>query len=485
VTTLALLILAKPYFKIRVVDAATGRPVPLVELRTVHQQTHLTDSNGLIAFDEPGLMGREVFFHVKSHGYEVPKDGFGYRGVALHPRAGGSATVKITRLNIAERIVRLTGGGIYRDSLLLNEPTPIPNPVMNGGILGQDTAQAELYRGKMMWFWGDTDRAGYPLGNFHTTGAVATLPKEGPDRGIQFRYFTQPDGFVREMVSSKEPGPIWVSGLTVLGSGKEEALYAYYARMKSLGEIAESGLLRWNDGREAFDTVQTFGKERGWRFLDGHTIRFTDGGRDYAAGNLPVNVRAPANPERLQNPADYEAFSCLRPDGEVARTPDGRADYRWQKATGPITPAVEEKLLAAGKLKRDEAHFLPRDESGATIVPHGGSVHWNAYRKRWIMVFTRLGGKDSHLGEIYYGEADSPTGPFRRATKIITHDRYTFYNPVHHAFLDRDGGRTIYFEGTYTAEFSGNPEKTPLYNYNQILYRLDLAEPRLAFAKAG
>jgi hypothetical protein len=38
-----------------------------------------------------------------------------------------------------------------------------------------------------------------------------------------------------------------------------------------------------------------------------------------------------------------------------------------------------------------------------------------------------------------------------------------------------DGGRTIHFEGTYTNDFSGNPYKTPRYNYNQVLYRLDLA----------
>ena len=48
----------------------------------------MTDSNGIVAFDEPGLMGSKVFFHVKSHGYEYPKDGFGYRGVALETQAG-------------------------------------------------------------------------------------------------------------------------------------------------------------------------------------------------------------------------------------------------------------------------------------------------------------------------------------------------------------------------------------------------------------
>ena len=73
------------------------------------------------------------------------------------------------------------------------------------------------------------------------------------------------------------------------------------------------------------------------------------------------------------------------------------------------------------------------------------------------------------------------SGPWKLATKIITHDQYSFYNPVHHAFLDQDGGRLIYFEGTYVNTFSGNKDATPRYNYNQIMYRLDLDDPRLKF----
>ena len=42
------------------------------------------------------------------------------------------------------------------------------------------------------------------------------------------------------------------------------------------------------------------------------------------------------------------------------------------------------------------------------------------------------------------------------------------------------GGRIIYFEGTYTNTFSGNPQPTPRYEYNQMMYRLDLADERLA-----
>ncbi|MGB2822991.1 MAG: hypothetical protein WBF17_18555, partial [Phycisphaerae bacterium] len=60
------------YFTIEVVDDSTGRGVPLVELRTTNNIRYYTDSGGLIAFHEPGLMDRDVFFHVSSHGYEFP-----------------------------------------------------------------------------------------------------------------------------------------------------------------------------------------------------------------------------------------------------------------------------------------------------------------------------------------------------------------------------------------------------------------------------
>jgi hypothetical protein len=56
---------ARECFVISVIDEATGRGVPLVELRTTAKQRYYSDSNGLIALTEPGLMNREVFFEVK------------------------------------------------------------------------------------------------------------------------------------------------------------------------------------------------------------------------------------------------------------------------------------------------------------------------------------------------------------------------------------------------------------------------------------
>ena len=88
------------------------------------------------------------------------------------------------------------------------------------------------------------------------------------------------------------------------------------------------------------------------------------------------------------------------------------------------------------------------------------------------------------MGEVWYAEADTPLGPWVYARKIVTHDKYSFYNPKQHPMFDKDGGRIIFFEGTYTATFSGNPDPTPRYDYNQIMYQLDLSDPRLALPVA-
>ncbi len=61
------------------VDAETGRGVPLVELEAVNALRYVTDNAGRIALQEPDLLGREVFFTVRSHGYEVAKDGSAFR----------------------------------------------------------------------------------------------------------------------------------------------------------------------------------------------------------------------------------------------------------------------------------------------------------------------------------------------------------------------------------------------------------------------
>ena len=226
------------YFGIHLVDSETGRGVPMVELTTVSKVRFVTDSAGWIAFDEPGLMNREVFFEIFSHGYHIPKDGFGSRGKVLKTKPGSSATIEIIRDNVAERLYRITGQGVYRDSWLLGLEMPVANPLLNGDVVGQDTVQTVVFRDKIYWFWGDTNRPLYPLGQFKNSGAVSELPSRGglsPFRGIDLTYFVDENGFSREMTPVAGPGAVWMHGLFGLKSPSGGSLFGHYSRVKSLG----------------------------------------------------------------------------------------------------------------------------------------------------------------------------------------------------------------------------------------------------------
>jgi hypothetical protein len=89
------------------------------------------------------------------------------------------------------------------------------------------------------------------------------------------------------------------------------------------------------------------------------------------------------------------------------------------------------------------------------------------------------------LGEVWYCESDQPEGPWIKAKRIITHDRQSFYNPKQHPQFAPTDGRYIYFEGTYTNSFSGNTDATPRYEYNQMMYRLDVDHPGLSVVRSG
>lgn len=481
-------------FRIEVVDDETGRGVPLVELRTVNQIRYVTDSNGIVAFDEPGLMGLKVYFSIKSHGYEFPKDGFGYRGKAIETRPGGEAELKIKRINVARRIYRMTGAGIYRDSLLTGASIPIKEPVLDGQVLGQDSVLNAVYQGKVHWFWGDTNRPGYPLGNFHSPGAVSELPGKGgldPSRGVDLTYFVDDKGFARPTCKMPGEGPTWITGLVVLTDDQgRERMFANYAKIKPPLTTYERGIVEFNSQTQAFEKRAQFGPENSLRPSGGpggHTFIDRDGDADYVYYCSPYPlIRVPADPDKIIDPEAAEAFTCLEPgsrlkEGKLDRGPDGRLRYGWKKRTDIVGQNDQARLVRDGKMKPEEGLLHLRDvETGKAVLAHGGSVYWNPYRRRWISIAVEAGGKTSYLGEVWFSEADTPLGPWVYARKIATHDDYSFYNPKQHPMFDQENGRIIYFEGTYTSTFSGAKELTPRYDYNQVMYQLDLSDPRLA-----
>jgi len=479
---------AGAYFEIQVVDAETGRGVPLVELRTVHGIRYDTDSAGVVAFYEPGLMDREVFFYVESHGYEFPKDGFGFRGKALRVTEGGRAELKIERINVAERLYRVTGAGIYRDSVLLGRPVSVRRPVLNGQVLGSDSVLGAVFQGKIHWFWGDTNRPGYVLGNFHVPGATSLLPEAGgldPEVGVDLDYFLDEKGFAKETARMSGEGPTWLDGLTTLrDQAGGERLFARYVKVRKPMVVYEQGLVEFDPEKQQFEKVVEF-EMNAPAVLGGHPLKHAVDGVEYVyfANPFPL-VRVRADVEDLKDPSRYESFTCVKEgsrldDVQLDRAAGGTLQYGWKQNTPPMDLDAQRKLVEAGRLTREEAlPHLSDIDTGKPILAHRGTVYWNDYRRRWVMIATETFGT-SVLGEVWYAEADTLEGPWAYARKIVTHDKYSFYNPKQHPMFDKEGGRIVFFEGTYTNTFSGNPDQTPRYDYNQVMYKLDLSDPRL------
>jgi len=481
-------------FVIRIVDHASGRGVPLVELGTTDATSWWSDSQGIVAFDDAALFGVETWFRVESPGYEFLRDGFGNRGVKLVPTRGGGATIELARTQIAERLYRLTGAGIDRDSVRAGLPVPLRKPLLNGQVTGQDTVVTALHRGRIHWFFGDTNRVSYPLGNFAVSGAVSELPERGgldPGVGVDLDYFVGASGFSRPMVDLPGPGAHWIEGpLVVPDEHGTPRLAARVATHVDLGPAKCWHLVVFDDAKALFEPVKR------WEWHEGHDsahpFHATVDGVEYVY--LFPNLRVKAELARLENLDEYEALTCVAGDGKVRgpvhgpvhdnvhvddtkieRDAAGRALYRWIGGADRLAPARVDELISAGVMKREDHWMgLVDFESGAPIGAGRGALFWNVFHQRWLMLCAA-----ATPGEIWFAEGDTPVGPFGYARRVATHGTYNFYNPTQEPLFDQECGRLVYFTGTYTTSFSAAKVATPRYDYNELMYRLNLDDPRL------
>ena len=384
--------------------------------------------------------------------------------------------------------------------MLTGRKAPIARPLLNAQVTGSDSVQTAVYRGRLHWFWGDTNWPRYPLGNFNVPGATSKLPADGgldPALGLDLEYFVDDEGFARATCSMPGDGPTWLDALFTLPvEGDQQAMYGGYYKIRGPLTIYQHGLVRWNDQRNEFVKAAQFDLDAPYH-PHGHAMIHQAGDRQYVYfGNPHPFLRAPAKAAALENLSEYEAFTCLTPgsplkspgkDGidvtaaTVERDVQGRPRWGWKKDAPPIAPAEQRRLMFAGKLRAGETLHPLRDlDSDRTVQAHAGNVAWNAYRRAWVMIVGESAGEPSNLGETWYAEAPTPIGPWLYARKIVTHDKVSFYNPAQHPALQQDNGRLVYFEGTHTIMFSDQKVPTPRYEYNQIMYRIDLADPRLS-----
>jgi len=423
--------------RIQVIEKGSGWPVRRVELRTTHQVRFVTDNNGVIAFDLPELMGKETWFDVIGHGYEVPKDGFGSRGVRLKPVPGKRLKVEVTRTIIARRLGRITGSGIFAESQKLGEQ----KDWVDAGIVGCDSVQLATHRERLFWLWGDTTLANYPLGIFDGTSATTSpLPpaKFEPPVRLTLDYFTNPKGVPRGIAKMPGEGPTWLTAYVSLpDKNGRERLVASYLKIRGLLEASEKGLCVWNDDRENLEHLRTM-----WKKSEG------DAKKDAVPEGHPAFWKDAAGKKWLMFGNPFPTFRC---------------------------PATFEAWQDESTWERLEPQkVLESVSDGKPVKPHSGSVAWHPWKKRWVTIFMESFGKPSVFGELWYAEADGPSGPWGKAVKVLSHENYTFYNPrIHDEWFD-EKSPVLIFEGTYTMQFANKPAPTPKYDYNQVLYRLDL-----------
>lgn len=468
-----------PYFKIRVIDAETKKGVPMVGLVPLTQERYYSDSNGLIAFNEPGLMGKDVYFEVMSEGYEYPQSLEDKRAVTLFTKVGDSATIEIRRTSVAERLYRSTGVGIYRDSELLGEVSPIENPIINAEVIGQDSNLTALYKDQIFWIWGDTFLPPTYKGSFSVNGATSLVPLKGgldPNEGVNYKYFEDDKGQSRAMIHLKSPGYVWFDWIMnfKVENGKEQ-LIAKYANVNYYFGNYERGIAVFNDEKQIFEDYKSIPE---W-LPEGHTCHhpFVGSQDDKELMYLTTNfsyMRVQPTLESVANPNTYEAFTCLKQgtkfdanNPQLERDKDGKLIYAWKPDTDPVNYDQQEQLLRDGLIQPEEAWIQLTDiNTGARLPNVGrGSVYWNDYRQKWILI---TGAMDT-----WYSEADTPIGPWVYARKVAEH-RSFLYNPTQQPIFDQNNGEDIFFEGTFT-KFLSEEERVPRYDYNQLTYKLSLS----------
>ena len=472
---------ADTHFGIKVLDKGTGRAIPLVQLKTLNSLVWHSDNAGVIAFDEPDLMHVDMYFEIKSAGYRYPLDKTGRQGVSLRIVPGKDTTLYLQRLNIAERLYRITGPGQFvHSNRLLPEKEKINT--LKGGVLGQDSNLGIPYKGRIFWAWGDSFLPSQYRGNFSVAAGWSEMPGPDtwtPEKGIDFQYMVDQEGLSRPMINLEGPGYVWFDWLmNIAGENGGEKLLAKYSRVNAFFGNYERGVAVFDDEQEVFEK---YADDPAWipdiATMD-HPFRGQAQGQEYYFTTSEfLFTRVKPILEEIAKAANYEVFSpfqSITADGsqnpKIERDREGKIKYGWKKDVPRLNYPKQRELISEGLISLEESHIHTIDmNTGEEVDVSRGSISWNPYRQRWVLI----AGKQ----DVWYGEADTPVGPWVYVTKVASHDQF-FYNPVHHSFLDQEGGRRIFFQGTFTKFFSKEPP-IPRYDYNQLMYGLSLDLPHL------
>ena len=211
----------------------------------------------------------------------------------------------------------------------------------------QDTVLNAIYRGKLYWFYGDTNRLSYALGNFSTSGATTPLPEKlDPSAGFELPgYFVSKDGFSQSRWRSRSRGEgdgvLSLSGVVVLpdAPGKER-MFACFERRRGLGAVLENGFVVYNDANDQFERYKPVALNPPFS-PQGVPFHVKDNGvSDYLYFTSPYPaLRVKADKTSYLDLSSYEGFTCLAPgtryrhahDTALERDVAGKLIWAWKK----------------------------------------------------------------------------------------------------------------------------------------------------------
>ncbi|MCB9685734.1 MAG: hypothetical protein H6735_11900 [Alphaproteobacteria bacterium] len=439
-------------FEILVVDSS-GRGVPMVHV-TGPVAEYWTDSGGRIAVRDPSLYGRSVTFEIDAlHGYQ----GSPFQATVTE---GGSTTTSVVRTNVADRLYRVTGRGIYRDSVLLGQNVPIDEGLLNARVMGQDSVMVVPGQNADVWLYGATVGPGYPVSGVDVAGALAR-PLADPEDGVNLSYFLDGVSGSPRLVLDVPKGvdeTLSVAGPALVDDNGVPKTVVFYAKSDGV-DVIERGVTVWNQA------TLTFEHEVAWSTVApavGVSVPNNRGGDVY----LEEGFRFPATLEDAGTPLNsWEVYTPTLANGSTDTWPDGSERWTWRL----IRDRLDARTVADEDPPVDVA-------TGAAVVPYSDSIAYSPYRHRWQRVFNQTGGTSSLLGDVWYAEADAPTGPWPYAVRIVEHDGYNVYDPYIHAELG--SGRRMLFELTMSNRLTTS-DPIPRYDYNQTMYALETADVRV------
>lgn len=504
----------KIFTKIKVVDEETGRGIPAVGLFAKFKRFY-TDSNGIIAFWEPGIEERVSEVRTDDHTFRFYLDVTGYEfnqpfGFGVDLKGGNTQIVTIPRTMIAERLYRVTGQGIYEDSYLVGADIPIDEPLLNGKKMGGGVTSTAVFNDKVHWFiagGGSPDKTLL----FNTFGATSILPENGglsPLKGVNLQYFENADGSAKPILNVPDGGggQLAIFRVMVVEDDGQQKMFAYYVRQRpqsqkfknelDLSVLREQshGIAKWDSSENRFVHQATFDSKKPYDIAQvlapyHNTFKVKENGKSWFYFTNPYpTLRVPANESDLTDPGSYRVFTPLQAGSSwdpqspsFKRDENNEVEWGWETLTPPVTDLREATLVENGSLAKSRGiHHLRDKQTGDSVDTLGGSVYWNPHRQKWVMMGTELRGSTSNLGEVWYAEADSPLGPWVYAQKIITHDKHTFSTPTQHPFFDQSNGQVVYLQGTFSEDFQDKRIfRVSKYDDNQMMYRVDLSDTRL------